>query len=146
MRLRRPRTVWAMESVVSGCEGARPVSRRLPVGDFHSVQDGMFVSGLRALCGAVAPYRGSTRPSLRATKRGVWSTLPTHIGAAVRTNIVFDDELLKGAMRATGATTKREVVELGLASLIKLKEQERIRGLRRKLRWTGDLEAMRRDR
>ena len=49
-------------------------------------------------------------------------------------------------MQATGATTKRQVVELGLASLIRLKEQERIRGLRGKLRWTGDLEAMRRDR
>ncbi len=63
----------------------------------------------------------------------------------MRTNIVIDEELLSGAMRATGATTKRQVVELGLASLIKLKEQERIRGLRGKLRWTGDLDAMRRD-
>ena len=64
----------------------------------------------------------------------------------MRTNIVIDDGLLRDAMQATGATTKRQVVELGLASLIRLKEQERIRGLRGKLRWTGDLEAMRRDR
>ena len=63
----------------------------------------------------------------------------------VRTNIVIDDDLLEGAMRATGAKTKREVVELGLASLIRLKKQEGIRGLRGKLRWTGDLEKMRRD-
>ena len=48
-------------------------------------------------------------------------------------------------MRATGARTKREAVELGLASLIRLKEQEDIRGLRGKLRWTDDLEKMRRD-
>ena len=66
-------------------------------------------------------------------------------GLPLRTNIVIDDDLLKGAMRATGAKTKREAVELGLASLIRLKEQEDIRGLRGKLRWTGDLEKMRRD-
>ena len=64
----------------------------------------------------------------------------------MRTNIVIDDGLLRDAMQATGATTKRQVVELGLVSLIRLKEQERIRGFRGKLRWTGDLEAMRRDR
>ena len=48
--------------------------------------------------------------------------------------------------RATGEQTKREAVEPGLASLIRLKEQEAIRGLRGKLRWAGDLQKMRRDR
>ena len=63
----------------------------------------------------------------------------------MRTNIVIDDDLLEGAMRATGAKTRREAVELGLAVLVRLKEQEEIRGLRGKLRWTGDLDEMRRD-
>ena len=63
----------------------------------------------------------------------------------MRTNIVIDDGLLDRAMRATGAKTKREVVELGLAALVRLKEQEEIRGLRGKLRWTGDLGEMRRN-
>ena len=63
----------------------------------------------------------------------------------MRTNIVIDDDLLEDAMRATGAKTKREAVELGLAALVRLKEQEEIRGLRGKLRWTGDLDEMRRD-
>ena len=63
----------------------------------------------------------------------------------MRTNIVIDDGLLERAMRATGAKTKREVVELGLAALVRLKEQEEIRGLRGKLRWTGDLDEMRRN-
>ena len=63
----------------------------------------------------------------------------------MRTNIVIDDGLLDSAMRATGAKTKREAVELGLAALVRLKEQEEIRGLRGKLRWTGDLEELRRD-
>ncbi len=63
----------------------------------------------------------------------------------MRTNIVIDDDLLEGAMRATGAKTKREAVELGLAALVRLKKQEEIRGLRGKLRWTGDLDEMKRD-
>ena len=63
----------------------------------------------------------------------------------MRTNIVIDDGLLGRAMRATGAKTKREVVELGLAALVRLKEQEKIRGLRGKLRWTGDLDETRRN-
>jgi hypothetical protein len=37
------------------------------------------------------------------------------------------------------------VVELGLRALIQLKQQERIRGFRGKLRWMGDLERMRTD-
>ncbi|HET6546262.1 MAG TPA: type II toxin-antitoxin system VapB family antitoxin [Rhodanobacteraceae bacterium] len=64
----------------------------------------------------------------------------------MRTNIVIDDDLMRKAQAATGATTKREVVEQGLKALITLKQQTRIRGLRGKLRWQGDLDAMRRDR
>ena len=48
-------------------------------------------------------------------------------------------------MRVTGAKTRREAVESGAALLVRLKEQEDIRGLRGKLRWTGDLDRMRRD-
>ncbi len=61
----------------------------------------------------------------------------------MRTNIDIDDKLLSDAMKATGASTKREVVELGLASLVKLKKQERVRKLRGKLLWEGDLDNMR---
>ena len=63
----------------------------------------------------------------------------------MRMDIVIDDDLLERAMRATGAKTKREVVELGLAALVRLKELEEIRGVRGKLRWTGDLDEMRRN-
>jgi Arc/MetJ family transcription regulator len=63
----------------------------------------------------------------------------------MRTNIVIDDKLMSDALRATGARSKREVVELGLQALVRLKQQERIRGFRGKLKWTGDLERMRRD-
>ena len=63
----------------------------------------------------------------------------------MRTTIVIDDDLLGKAMRATGSKTKREVVDLGLAALVRLKEQEEIRGLRGRLRWTNHLREMRRD-
>ena len=61
----------------------------------------------------------------------------------MRTNIDIDDKLLSDAMDATGATTKREAVELGLAALVRLKKQERLRKYRGKLKWKGDLDEMR---
>ena len=64
----------------------------------------------------------------------------------MRTNIVIDDKLMADALKATGAKSKREAVEMGLRTLLQLKKQERIRGYRGKLQWHGDLDAMRRDR
>ena len=64
----------------------------------------------------------------------------------MRTNIVIDDKLMADAIKATGARSKREAVELGLKTLLELKRQERLRGFRGKLRWHGDLEEMRTDR
>jgi Arc/MetJ family transcription regulator len=63
----------------------------------------------------------------------------------LRTNIVIDDKLMAEALKATGARTKREVVELGLRTLVQLKRQERIRGFRGKLKWQDDLDRMRTD-
>lgn len=63
----------------------------------------------------------------------------------MRTNIVIDDELMANALKMTGVKTKREVVELGLKTLVKLKQQEQIRQFRGKLPWKGDLEKMRSD-
>ena len=65
----------------------------------------------------------------------------------MRTNIVIDDQLMKRAMRVSGATTKREAVERGLELMVRMAEQERlVRSARGKLHWEGDLTAMRRDR
>ena len=63
----------------------------------------------------------------------------------MRTNIVIDDALMARAMKLAGTQTKRETVERGLRLLIQLSEQGRIRSARGKLRWRGDLDAMRRD-
>ena len=64
----------------------------------------------------------------------------------MRTNIVIDDKLMKDAMKATGVKTKREAVELGLQTLVRLKRQEEIKKYRGKLKWEGDLDEMRTDR
>jgi len=64
----------------------------------------------------------------------------------MRTNIVIDDKLMNDSLRATGLKTKREVVELGLRTLLRLRRQQEIRRFRGKLHWQGDLDAMRVDR
>ncbi len=61
----------------------------------------------------------------------------------MRTNIVIDDKLMNDTLRLTGLKTKREVVELGLQTLLRLRQQEEIKELRGKLDWQGDLNAMR---
>ncbi len=63
----------------------------------------------------------------------------------MRTNIVIDDQLMSKALSLGGFKTKREAVEKGLALLIQLKEQEKIKKYRGKLKWEGDLEAIRSD-
>lgn len=63
----------------------------------------------------------------------------------MRTNIVIDDKLMQDTLKATGLRTKRDVVELGLRTLLRLRQQEQIKRFRGKLHWQGDLEAMRLD-
>jgi Arc/MetJ family transcription regulator len=63
----------------------------------------------------------------------------------VRTNIVIDDALMKQAMQASGARSKREAVEMGLRTLVKLQQQKEIRAFRGRLAWEGDLEDQRLD-
>jgi Arc/MetJ family transcription regulator len=63
----------------------------------------------------------------------------------MRTNIVIDDKLMGDALRLSGVKTKREAVELGLKTLIRLRLQERARQFRGKLHWEGDLNEMRTD-
>jgi Arc/MetJ family transcription regulator len=63
----------------------------------------------------------------------------------MRTNIVIDDKLMKETLRLTGLKTKREAVELGLRTIVRLRKQQEIRRFRGKLPWQGDLDAMRSD-
>jgi Arc/MetJ family transcription regulator len=57
----------------------------------------------------------------------------------MRTNIEIDDELMRDAMRASGAPTKRAAVERGLRLLVRTHRQAGIRPLRGAVRWEGDL-------
>ena len=59
---------------------------------------------------------------------------------------MIDDKLMRDTLRATGLKTKREAVEQGLRTLLRLSRQAEIRRFRGKLDWQGDLSAMRSDR
>jgi len=64
----------------------------------------------------------------------------------MRTNIDIDDKLMKEAMRSAKTKTKKETVEKGLETLIRLNQQEGMRRLRGKIRWEGVLDEPRRNR
>lgn len=64
----------------------------------------------------------------------------------MRTNVDIDDDLMREAMRASGAPTKRATVERGLRLLIDVGGQRAIRRLRGQVKWRGDLEDSRRGR
>lgn len=63
----------------------------------------------------------------------------------MRTNIDIDDRLMAEAIAASGAPTKKAVVEMALRELIRLSAARELRSLRGKINWVGDLEAMRLD-
>jgi Arc/MetJ family transcription regulator len=52
---------------------------------------------------------------------------------------------MEAAMQATGVKSKKETVELGLQTLVRLYQQQNIRNFKGKLQWNGDLDAMRTD-
>jgi len=63
----------------------------------------------------------------------------------MRTNIVIDDKLMSVALKTSGLKTKKEVVEEGLRLLVKVKNQSKLKKLRGKLKWEGNLEEIRQD-
>lgn len=63
----------------------------------------------------------------------------------MRTNIVIDDKLMAEAMKASGASTKKAVVELGLQALVRQRALTELASMRGKIKWVGNLEAMRLD-
>ncbi|MFN3759791.1 MAG: type II toxin-antitoxin system VapB family antitoxin [Algoriphagus aquaeductus] len=64
----------------------------------------------------------------------------------MRTNIDIDENLIQEAMKLTGINTKKGVVEKALAQMVSLKKQERIKQIRGKYQWEGDLNEMRESR
>lgn len=64
----------------------------------------------------------------------------------MRTQLVIDDQLMAETLAATGLSSRREVVELALRTLLRLKRQGEIKRLKGQIEWDGDLDAMRRNR
>jgi Arc/MetJ family transcription regulator len=85
-------------------------------------------------------------PAAPAFDGYTWINDPYTWSHAMRTNIEIDDDLMREAMRATGERTKRAVVERGLRLLVQIRGQARIRRLRGKVTWRGDLDDSRRTR
>jgi len=63
----------------------------------------------------------------------------------MRTNIVLDDSIIKTALEIGGYKTKKATIENALKLFIQIKGQQKIKDLRGKVKWEGDLDEMRRD-
>ena len=64
----------------------------------------------------------------------------------MRTTIDIDDALMRRAMRLSGFTTKKGVVEAALRLLIQTRSQVGMRRFRGKVEWEGNLDRSRRGR
>lgn len=64
----------------------------------------------------------------------------------MRTTIDIDEALIQDAMRLTGITTKKAMVDAALKLMVSLKKQEQIRQLRGKFKWEGHLDELRKGR
>jgi len=63
-----------------------------------------------------------------------------------RTNIVLDESLVRQGLKATGMKTRRALVHHALQELVRREKQTGLLSLKGKIRWTGNLDAMRRGR
>ncbi len=63
-----------------------------------------------------------------------------------RTNIEIDEQLVEEGLKATGLGSTKAIVDRALRDLVRRERQKRLLGLRGKVRWEGDLSAMRRGR
>ena len=63
----------------------------------------------------------------------------------MRTNIVLDDTLMNKALKIGGLKTKKATIEKALRLFIQVKGQQKIKKLKGKIHWEGNLEEMRRD-
>lgn len=58
-------------------------------------------------------------------------------------NIEIDEKLLTAAMKASGCSTKKATVEAALKMLVRKRAYRALLALGGKVRWDGDLDAMR---
>ena len=62
----------------------------------------------------------------------------------MRTNVVIDDQLMAKALKASGYRTKKSAIEAGLRLLTQRSSQDQLLQMKGRIRWDGDLAAMRR--
>jgi Arc/MetJ family transcription regulator len=63
-----------------------------------------------------------------------------------RTNIVMDETLVRRGLKVTGLKTRRALVHHALRELVRREKQAGLLSLKGGVRWTGNLDAMRRNR
>ena len=63
----------------------------------------------------------------------------------MRTNVEIDENLMSRALRTSGCRTKRVAIESGLHLLVRFHSQKKLRILKGKITWEGDLDEMRKD-
>ena len=61
----------------------------------------------------------------------------------MRTNIVIDEELMSKAMAASGLKTMRATIDEALRLYVQIQGQKKIRKLRGRIHWEGNLEESR---
>ncbi|BCL35314.1 type II toxin-antitoxin system VapB family antitoxin [Nostoc sp. MS1] len=61
----------------------------------------------------------------------------------MKEDFIINEKLIEEAINVTGLQNKQDVIELGLKTLIKLKQQEKIKNYRGKLKWESNLEEIR---
>ena len=61
----------------------------------------------------------------------------------MRTNVVINDDLIEKALTIGGFKTKKDAIEAGLRLVVQMSSQKRIRTLRGKVKWEGNLQEMR---
>jgi Arc/MetJ family transcription regulator len=64
----------------------------------------------------------------------------------MRTNIDLDNGLVARGLKLSGLRTKKDLVNMALQEFVRRKDQKKILELRGKIRWDGDLDAMRQSR
>jgi Arc/MetJ family transcription regulator len=63
-----------------------------------------------------------------------------------RTNIILDESLVRQGFKSTGIKTRRALVHHALRELVRREQQLGLLELKGKVRWSGNLDAMRRAR
>lgn len=64
----------------------------------------------------------------------------------MRTNIVIDEQLMESCLKLTGIKTRRALVDHALRELLRRENQAKIRELKGKVTWEGNLDEWRKGR